>query len=60
MNILQRGRDPRIHCMNALLFNSLGKSPAKGKEDLVRKAKSLAYIYNNDSIYSTYKNVLLH
>lgn len=45
--------------MNALLFNSLGKSSAKGKEDLVQKAKSLAYIYNNDSIYSTYKNVLL-
>lgn len=51
-------KDHGIYYVDVLLFKCLGKSSAKGKEDLVRKAKFLAYIYNNNSFLSTYKNVV--
>lgn len=46
--------------MNALYFNSLEKSSPKGKEDLVRKTKSLATYAIIKALYYIYKNVLFH
>lgn len=46
--------------VHALYFYSLEKSSTKGKEDLVRKTKSLATYAVIKAFYYIYKNVLFH